>query len=101
MPPLAQIRILLCTPPARLLGTSKIIVHSASDVGGAWQLMSDEKTDFMNKTLYTLTLITALATPLIFLTGLFGMNFVDMDELVLAHASAYSDEVGALVLDFC
>jgi Mg2+ and Co2+ transporter CorA len=46
--------------------------------------MSDEKTDFMNKTLYTLTLITALATPLIFLTGLFGMNFTDMKELVRA-----------------
>ncbi len=51
-------------------------------VGGVWQLMSDEKADFMNLTLYTLTLITALATPLIFLTGLFGMNFTDMDELV-------------------
>ncbi len=46
--------------------------------------MSDEKTDFMNLTLYTLTLITALATPLIFLTGLFGMNFADMTELVLS-----------------
>jgi hypothetical protein len=46
--------------------------------------MSDEKTDFMNKTLYTLTLITALATPLMFLTGLFGMNFADMEELVRA-----------------
>ena len=52
-------------------------------VGWAWQLMTDNKTDFMNLTLYTLTLITALATPLIFLTGLFGMNFADMDELVL------------------
>ena len=48
--------------------------------------MSDEKTDFMNKTLYTLTLITALATPLIFLTGLFGMNFADMEELVRRRA---------------
>ncbi len=47
-----------------------------------WQLMSDEKTDFMNLTLYSLTLITALATPLMFLTGLFGMNFADMEELV-------------------
>ncbi len=46
------------------------------------QLMADEKTDFMNQTLYTLTLITAVATPLMFLTGLFGMNFADMDELV-------------------
>jgi hypothetical protein len=36
----------------------------------------------MNKTLYTLTLITAVATPLMFLTGLFGMNFTDMTELV-------------------
>jgi Mg2+ and Co2+ transporter CorA len=49
--------------------------------------MSDEKTDFMNRTLYTLTLITALATPLMFLTGLFGMNFTDMKELVPARAS--------------
>ena len=49
--------------------------------------MSDEKTDFMNRTLYTLTLITALATPLMLLTGLFGMNFVDMDELVSASSS--------------
>ncbi len=51
--------------------------------------MSDEKTDFMNRTLYTLTLITALATPLMFLTGLFGMNFADMDELVSARSSAF------------
>ena len=66
--------------------TKKHIPHlflvSWAAVGGVWQLMSDEKADFMNRTLYTLTLITALATPLIFLTGLFGMNFADMDELV-------------------
>ena len=47
--------------------------------------MADEKTDFMNQTLYTLTLITAVATPLMFLTGLFGMNFEDMYELVRAR----------------
>ena len=51
--------------------------------------MAEGKTDMMNKTLYTLTLITAIATPLMFLTGLFGMNFDDMDELVkiCAHAN--------------
>lgn len=53
--------------------------------GGVWQLMADEKSDFMNQTLYTLTLITAVATPLMLLTGLFGMNFDDMDELVRAR----------------
>jgi Mg2+ and Co2+ transporter CorA len=46
--------------------------------------MGDGKTDMMNKTLYTLTLITAIATPLMLTTGLFGMNFDDMSELVLS-----------------
>ncbi len=51
----------------------------AAAMGGVGQLIADEKTDFMNRTLYTLTLITAVATPLMFLTGHFSMSFKDMD----------------------
>ena len=36
----------------------------------------------MNRTLYALTLVTFLATPVALLTGTFGMNFTDMRELV-------------------
>ena len=39
------------------------------------------KSDVMNRTLFALTLITAVAVPLTFLTGLYGMNFDDMYEL--------------------
>ncbi len=39
----------------------------------------------MNRTLYALTLVTFLATPIILLTGTFGMNFSDMLELVRPH----------------
>ncbi len=39
--------------------------------------------DMMNRTLYALTLVTFLATPITLLTGTFGMNFSDMHELVL------------------
>ncbi len=38
--------------------------------------------DMMNRTLYALTLVTFLATPIMLLTGTFGMNFSDMLELV-------------------
>ncbi len=36
----------------------------------------------MNKTLFVLTLVTAVTTPIIICTGIYGMNFVDMPELV-------------------
>ncbi len=36
----------------------------------------------MNRTLYALTLVTFLSTPVALLTGTFGMNFKDMRELV-------------------
>ena len=41
-------------------------------------LLSGLKADFMNKTLFVLTVITAVSVPITFLTGLFGMNFKDM-----------------------
>ena len=44
-------------------------------------LLQSLKSDVMNRTLFALTLITAVAVPLTFLTGLFGMNFDDMYEL--------------------
>lgn len=44
-------------------------------------LLQSLKSDVMNRTLFALTLITAVAVPLTFLTGLYGMNFDDMYEL--------------------
>jgi hypothetical protein len=43
----------------------------------------------MNRTLYALTLVTFLATPIMLLTGTFGMNFSDMLELVCTFPSPY------------
>jgi hypothetical protein len=40
----------------------------------------------MNRTLYALTLVTFLSTPIALLTGTFGMNFADMRELVNLQA---------------
>jgi Mg2+ and Co2+ transporter CorA len=46
------------------------------------RLLTQLKQDMMNRTLYALTLVTFLATPVTLLTGTFGMNFTDMRELV-------------------
>ena len=46
------------------------------------RLLTQLKQDMMNRTLYALTLVTFLATPVTLLTGTFGMNFSDMRELV-------------------
>jgi Mg2+ and Co2+ transporter CorA len=46
------------------------------------RLLSNLKQDMMNRTLYALTLVTFLSTPVALLTGTFGMNFDDMWELV-------------------
>ena len=46
------------------------------------KLLTELKQDMMNRTLYALTLVTFLATPVMLLTGTFGMNFDDMHELV-------------------
>lgn len=45
------------------------------------KLLASLKADFMNRTLFALTLITAVSVPVTFLTGLWGMNFEDMTEL--------------------
>ena len=45
-------------------------------------LLTQLKSDMMNRTLYALTLVTFLATPIALLIGTFGMNFDDMHELV-------------------
>ena len=45
------------------------------------QLLQGLKADSMNRTLYALTVLTAVSVPITFLTGLFGMNFEDMYEL--------------------
>jgi hypothetical protein len=45
-------------------------------------LLNQLKQDMMNRTLYALTLVTFLATPVILVSGSFGMNFTDMRELV-------------------
>ncbi len=49
--------------------------------------LNNLKQDMINRTLYALTLVTAVATPVIICTGIFGMNFEDMPELVrlLSH----------------
>lgn len=44
-------------------------------------LLASLKADMMNRTLYALTLLTAVSVPITFLTGLWGMNFTDMTEL--------------------
>ncbi len=36
----------------------------------------------MSKTLFALTLVTAITTPIMICTGIYGMNFADMPELV-------------------
>jgi hypothetical protein len=46
------------------------------------RLLFKLKQDMMNRTLYALTLVTFLSTPVALLTGTFGMNFDDMHELV-------------------
>jgi hypothetical protein len=46
------------------------------------RLLLQLKQDMMNRTLYALTLVTFLSTPVVLLTGTFGMNFSDMWELV-------------------
>jgi Mg2+ and Co2+ transporter CorA len=46
------------------------------------RLLTQLKQDMMNRTLYALTLVTFLATPVVLVTGSFGMNFTDMRELV-------------------
>ncbi len=51
------------------------------------KLLFNLKQDMMNRTLYALTLVTFLSTPIVLLTGTFGMNFSDMRELVRAPAS--------------
>ena len=38
------------------------------------QLLAGLKADFMNRTLYALTVLTAVSVPITFLTGLFGMQ---------------------------
>jgi hypothetical protein len=45
------------------------------------RLLASLKADMMNRTLYALTLLTAVSIPMTFITGLWGMNFVDMMEL--------------------
>ncbi len=49
------------------------------------KLLASIKADMMNRTLYALTLITAISTPITFLTGIFGMNFEDMHELQVSE----------------
>lgn len=44
-------------------------------------LLASLKADMMNRTLYALTLLTAVSIPMTFITGLWGMNFADMKEL--------------------
>jgi Mg2+ and Co2+ transporter CorA len=46
------------------------------------QLLRSNKQTMINKTLYSLTLITAFNTPMVLFTAIYGMNFDDMDELV-------------------
>ena len=58
-------------------------------------LLSGLKADFMNKTLFVLTIVTAVSVPPQFLTGLFGMNFVDMWELAPKGGPDYQAMVDA------
>ncbi len=44
--------------------------------------LDKRKDENMNRTLYALTLVTTIATPLAVTSGVFGMNFTDMHELV-------------------
>jgi len=44
-------------------------------------LLGSLKADMMNRTLYALTLLTAVSVPITSITGLWGMNFADMNEL--------------------
>jgi Mg2+ and Co2+ transporter CorA len=54
------------------------------------RLLTQLKQDMMNRTLYALTLVTFLATPVVLVTGTFGMNFSDMRELVRGQYTALS-----------
>ena len=58
-------------------------------------LLAGLKADFMNKTLFVLTVITAVSVPITFLTGLFGMNFKDMWELVPNGSTDIDDMIAA------
>ncbi len=46
------------------------------------ELLQQLKQDTMNRSLHALTLVTFCSTPIVLLTGTFGMNFADMHELV-------------------
>eukprot|EP00961_Rhodomonas_salina_P287486 3884290-Rhodomonas_salina.1 len=54
----------------------------ADEAGAGGRRLNNAKQDMINRTLYALTLVTAIATPVTICTGIYGMNFDDMPELV-------------------
>lgn len=54
------------------------IIDNADSLKKLYQTLQADK---MNRDLYTLTVVTSVAVPAQFLTGVFGMNFEHMPEL--------------------
>lgn len=54
----------------------KELIEHCSHISGQHMAMSDRK---MNDTLYVLTIVTTIFIPAQFVTGMYGMNFVDSD----------------------
>jgi hypothetical protein len=70
----------------------------SQQVGVLYKLIENMQQDMMNRTLYALTLVTVIVLPFSILTGLFGMNFVDMAELDPLAANGGEGELGPSML---
>jgi magnesium transporter len=67
-------------------------------LNGLQDLYLSEVSNRMNQVMKVLTVVTTIFVPLSFLTGLYGMNFVDIPEL--QNPNGYFYLLGAMVLIF-